>query len=187
MFRLDPFLAIRWIWWWLKKTGSRNRNDKWRYCHDNHISHFSILNRVKCQMKIVCPKHVESAVTIAMSWLYRIYSKYWVTLSIYRICAKVWNSPFFCFLMCLKCCCMYGKQCRPWSDATFRGIWSGYTLFAKAYLSNYLGLLRYVQCLTRGWGLFVCPLWLVVTGAMYESNSCGYITPSCILRGFRKE
>ena len=32
---------------------------------------------------------------------------------------------------------------RPWSDATFFGIWSGSTLFAQACLSQYLGLLRY--------------------------------------------
>ena len=40
--------------------------------------------------------------------------------------------------MCLKYCCMYGKQCRPWSDAAFCSIWSGSTLFAKACLSQYL-------------------------------------------------
>ena len=38
---------------------------------------------------------------------------------------------------------MYGKQCRPWSDALFFGIWSGSTLFEKAYLSQYLRLLQY--------------------------------------------
>ena len=47
-------------------------------------------------------------------------------------------------MMCLKYCCMYGKQCRPWSDAEYCSIWSGSTLFAKAYLSQYLGLLRYI-------------------------------------------
>ena len=54
---------------------------------------------------------------------------------------KFENSPFYYLLMCLKYCCMYGKQWRPCSDAAFCGIWSGSTLFAKAYLSQYLGLL----------------------------------------------
>ena len=33
---------------------------------------------------------------------------------------------------------MNGKQYRPWSDAMFCGVWSGSTLFAQAYLSEYL-------------------------------------------------
>ena len=42
---------------------------------------------------------------------------------------------------------MYGKQCWPWSDATFHSIWFASTLFAKAYLSQYLGLLQYAPSL----------------------------------------
>ena len=38
---------------------------------------------------------------------------------------------------------MSGKQWRPWSDATYCGIWSGSTLFAQACLSLCLGLLWY--------------------------------------------
>ena len=38
---------------------------------------------------------------------------------------------------------MYGKQCRPWSYAVFCSIWSVSILLAKAYLSQYLGLLQY--------------------------------------------
>ena len=49
-------------------------------------------------------------------------------------------------LICLKYCCMYGKQCRSWSDAVFSGIWSGSTLFAKAYLSRYLGSMGSTSC-----------------------------------------
>ena len=67
---------------------------------------------------------------------YRIYPKYCDTLSTYHTCPKSWNSPFYYLLMCLKYCCMYGKRCRPSSDATFCGIWSGSTLIAKAYLSR---------------------------------------------------
>ena len=73
---------------------------------------------------------------------YCIYPKYLDTLCTYYNCPKIWNSPFYYLLLCLKYCCMYGKQCRLWSDAEFCGIWSGSTLFAKVCLSQYLGLLR---------------------------------------------
>ena len=53
---------------------------------------------------------------------------------------KIWNSPFYHLLGCLKYCCKNGKQCRTWSDAAYCSVWSGSTLFAKAYLSQYLGL-----------------------------------------------
>ena len=46
------------------------------------------------------------------------YPEYWDTLTPYHTCTKIWNSPFYYPLMCLKYCGMYGKQCRPWSDAT---------------------------------------------------------------------
>ena len=60
---------------------------------------------------------------------YCIYPKYWDTLPTYRTCPQIWNtSPFYYLLMFLKYCCMYGSV--PWS---------GSTLFAKAYLSQYLG------------------------------------------------
>ena len=42
---------------------------------------------------------------------------------------------------------MCSKQCRPWSDVSFCGIWSGSTLFAQACLSRYLGLLGYYYTL----------------------------------------
>ena len=56
-----------------------------------------------------------------------------VTLPTYHPCPKIRNSPFHYLLMCLKYCCMYSKQSRPWSDIAF---WSGSSLFAKAYLSQ---------------------------------------------------
>ena len=37
---------------------------------------------------------------------------------------------------------MSGKQCRPWSDAAFSGIWSGAALFAQVCLSKYLGKIQ---------------------------------------------
>ena len=36
-------------------------------------------------------------------------------------------------------CWTSGKQGRPWSDAAFCGVWSGWTLFAQACLFQYLG------------------------------------------------
>ena len=64
--------------------------------------------------------------------------------------------------MYLKYCCMYGKQCRPWSDAAFCGVWSWSTQFAKAYLSQYVGLLRYWQSTNR------LEIWL--RSAMYAAS-----------------
>ena len=61
----------------------------------------------------------------------------------YHTCPKIWNSQFYYLLMCLKYCCMYGKQCRPSSDTVFCSVWSGCILFAEAYLTQYLGLLWY--------------------------------------------
>ena len=67
--------------------------------------------------------------------------KYWDILSTYHISPKIWNSPLYYLLMCQKYCCMYDKQFWSWSDAAFCSIWSGSTLFARAYLSQYLALL----------------------------------------------
>ena len=78
-------------------------------------------------------------------YLYCINPGFLVTLSTYHTCPKIWNIPLYYLLMCLKYCCMYAKQCRPWLDAAFCGIWSGATLFANAYLSQYLGLLQWVD------------------------------------------
>ena len=56
---------------------------------------------------------------------------------------KFWNSPVYYLLMCINVAvCMANS--RHWSDPAFCGIWSGSTLLAKAYLSQYLGLLRYI-------------------------------------------
>ena len=49
------------------------------------------------------------------------------------------NQSVYYLLMCLQYCWMSVKQCRPRSDTTFCGIWSGSTLFAQACLSHYLG------------------------------------------------
>ena len=60
---------------------------------------------------------------------YRIYPKYSHSCTIDKIILlpkNVWN------------CWMSGKQCRPWSDAAFCGVWSGCTLFAQTSLSEYV-------------------------------------------------
>ena len=59
------------------------------------------------------------------------------------------ESSFNYLLMYLNYCCMYGKQCRPWSDAPFFSIWSGSTLFAKVDMSQYLGLLQFYLFVLR--------------------------------------
>ena len=78
--------------------------------------------------------------------VYRVYSKYWDILIPYFTCPKFWISQFRYLLICLKYWWMTGKQCRPRSDATFYGIWSGSTLFTEACLSKYLRLLQYTVC-----------------------------------------
>ena len=50
---------------------------------------------------------------------YRIYSKYWDTLTPYRTCPIICKNLFHYLLMWLKYCWTSSKQCRPWSDATF--------------------------------------------------------------------
>ena len=69
--------------------------------------------------------------------IYRNYSKYWDTLNHYHTCSMICKSMFYYLLMCLKHCWTSCKLCRPWSDATFCGIWSGSTQFAKACLPQY--------------------------------------------------
>ena len=87
---------------------------------------------------------------------------------------EIWNSPFYYIFMCPKYCCLYGKQWDPdqmprlassdldlyclqsgvqrrliWvytvCKAVFSGFWSGFILFAKTYLSQYLGSFRYTS------------------------------------------
>ena len=52
---------------------------------------------------------------------------------------KTLNSPFCYLLICLNI--------DVWSNAAFCGIWSMSTLFAKAYLSQCLGLLWFLPYL----------------------------------------
>ena len=63
-------------------------------------------------------------------------------LCYWKHCLYVFVNTVLTLLMCLKCCCMCGKQCIAWSDAAFCSVWSWSTLFAKACLSQYLGLLQ---------------------------------------------
>ena len=59
-----------------------------------------------------------------VQFYYHSNPKYWDTLTPNHTCPKIWNSPFYYLLMCLKYCWMGGKQRRPWSDAAFCSIWS---------------------------------------------------------------
>ena len=71
---------------------------------------------------------------------YHIDPEYWDTLSTYHTWPKIWESillPVDVSKILLYAC----KQCRPWSDTAFCSVWPGSTLFAKAYLSQNLGLL----------------------------------------------
>ena len=40
---------------------------------------------------------------------------------------------------------MSGKQCRPWSDTAFFGVWSGSTLVAKIWLSEYVECSSFIK------------------------------------------
>ena len=59
---------------------------------------------------------IEKQENIHFIWLgksslsYCIYPKYLDTLSTYHTCPKIWNSPLYYLLMCLKYCCVYGKH-----------------------------------------------------------------------------
>ena len=96
---------------------------------------------------LVCPYLFISPSFCAMGGLCVVTGIFWesaltlITLSI--------GTPYLLIILVLllhvsKVCCMHGKQCRPWSDAMLWSIWSRSTLFAKAYLSQYLGLLWYI-------------------------------------------
>ena len=102
---------------------------------------FVLVCRVKYSDSKQCRPRSDISVVVFEIVCYLTYPKYWDTPSALLTCPKIWNIPFYYLLMYLNYCYMYGKQCRPWSDATFSSIFSGSTLFAK--VSQYLGLLRY--------------------------------------------
>ena len=80
---------------------------------------------------------------------------------------------------------MCGKQCRPWSNAAFCGVWSGSTLFAHIYtdcllrsrsVASDLGL----HCLRISTQI-VCSD-LAFCGVWSGSTLFAHICPSCLLR-----
>ena len=71
--------------------------------------------------------------------------KYWNTLVFYQKHPKLWTNSFNYLLMDLKYCWMRSKQSRAWSHTILWGIWSGFTLFAQAFLFQYIILLWYFQ------------------------------------------
>ena len=116
-----------------------------------HFMH-AVLETVVWNVKPYCLHQKGKKIVNQLKFAYHISPKYWDTLVTYHTSPKIWSIPFYYLLICLKYCCMYGKYCRPWSDAAFCGIWSGSTLFAKAYLSQYLGLLQKLNKLARIFG-----------------------------------
>ena len=82
--------------------------------------------------------------------------------------------------MCLKYCYIHGKQCRSRSDAAFCSIWSGSTLFGKAYLSQYLGLLRYSSS-----SLIRAQWWLWPGYASMQSKQrVGHLSDDALVLGY---
>ena len=91
-------------------------------------SHF--FSKTTCKLGIILTRTVniltsDELVKLTMLWttgpwylVYHIYLKYLDTLSTYHTSPKIWNSSFYEYylLMCLKYCCIYGKQCRPSSE-----------------------------------------------------------------------
>ena len=69
--------------------------------------------------------------------LFQYLSQVFVCLNSFHTNPFIWKHPV------ATCCYVYkcwisGKQCRPWSDAAFCGVWPGSTLFANTFRSNYL-------------------------------------------------
>ena len=87
-----------------------------------------------------CLNWSYDAYTLFRIFYYHITQKYWDTHTPYYSCPKTLNNSIGLCIDMYKNCWMSGKQCRPWSDAMFCGIWSGSTLFAQAYLSQNLQL-----------------------------------------------
>ena len=78
-------------------------------------------------------------------------------------------------LICVKKCWMSGKQCRPWSDATFCGIWSGSTLFDKVYLSQYLSYYGKIQSLDSPGTTGYCRINILFKALTWLQCICRYL------------
>ena len=74
---------------------------------------------------------------IIISHLIWIYSLPFCLHFFLPVCSN--NQSLILHVVASKNCWMRGKQCRPWSDSTVCGIWSGSTLFAQFCQSKYLG------------------------------------------------
>ena len=73
-----------------------------RFCHA--LAHLNIrTNRRSLKVSFVERRKIN----------YRVYSKYWDTLTPYHICPIICTSLFYCLLMNLKYCWTSGKQSRP--------------------------------------------------------------------------
>ena len=64
---------------------------------------------------------------------FHFHGKFWINLiNLGLFSFKLLFKKSFALIVNVKNYWMSGKQCRPWSDATFWRIWSGSTLFAQA-------------------------------------------------------
>ena len=66
-----------------------------------------------------------------------------------------------------------GKQCRPWSDAAFCGIWSGSTLFAKPYLYSMITQLK------KRWDIHI-----ILFLFLHENICCRYSLERLLMRSY---
>ena len=101
-----------------------------------------IVGFVVCWLITFCYCHLSHC--SLESWFYRLYSKIWDTLTPSHICPIICKSLFHYLLICLKIL-LDDWQTVYTLDAAEYDIWSGSTLFARACLPQYLGLLWYRQ------------------------------------------
>ena len=109
----------------------------------SHWTWRMLMHEKPCLFPILCLTGVSQTCRLGKVFciLKCIYSKYWDTLLLTILVLK-FEHPFYHLLSYVKSVRLTGKQCRPWSNAVFGGIWSGSSLLAQACLSQYLGMLR---------------------------------------------
>ena len=86
-------------------------------------------------------------------WHCRFYFLSFITITVdigtsYLLIVIVLNleQVYFKLLKYVKPCGMIRKQCRPWSDAAERRVWSGFTLFARPACLNIYDLYSSLFC-----------------------------------------
>ena len=72
----------------------------------------------------ICANQKSMKLYKSETWATKLYKSESVAIKLYTRCSK------------------NGTQCRSWSDCSLRAVWSESTLFAQAYMSQYLEFLR---------------------------------------------